>query len=179
MTEKIVTYSLSNGRLRTKTYQLSNPKENFSVKIEGIVETLKKFDTLESNLLNELDNLLRKFVDDYHKEIYYTAPVDTSRYRDNWFERKLTKNSYILYNSYANVVDPKGVHYANFLVYGIPRFRFIASQYRYGNSSTGALHDLSLLNFEMVNRVVNPEIKKFVIKKVKEAEKKAGFAEVN
>jgi hypothetical protein len=158
---------------------LSTPKKNFSVKIEGIVETLAKFDLLELELKNELDKLLQTFVDKYHKEIYLTAPVDTSRYRDNWFEKKLGKNNYILYNSYANVVDPRGVHYADFLVYGISRFRPIASRYYYGNPATGALHDISLLNFEMTKRVVKPGLNDFVNNKIRKAEKTAGFAEVN
>lgn len=161
-------------------FNLLSKKQNFSVTVEGITQTLKKFDLLDENIRKEVDVMMNSVVDDWQKEIFYTAPVDTERYRNNWFRRKIRSGYYQLYNSYANVVDERGVHYADALVYGIYRFKSIASdaKYYYGNPSTGALHDINMLNHEMVGRSLTPRLNDFVKMKIKQAEKKAGFAEV-
>lgn len=153
---------------------LSTKKAPFSVKVKGIPQTLKQFDAFDALVKKEIDDLISEIADDYYDEIYDTAPVDTTRYRSNWYKTKVRSGHYKLYNSYMNVIDPRGAHYGDYLVYGISRFKGIASKakYRYGNPMTGALHDISLLNFEMTKRVVIPKTKAFTIDRIK---KKTGF----
>ena len=145
---------------------LSTSKKPFSIKITGIVETLKKLDKFDKYVKKDIDEMVSDIADDYYEEIFNTAPVDTKRYRSNWFKKRIKKGQYLLYNSYANVISPRGEHYGDYLVYGLDRFAGIAvkAKYRYGNPATGALHDLALLNFEMTRRVVKPKVKNFMVK---------------
>lgn len=156
------------------TDYLSTPKKPFSVKVTGIVETLKKLDKFDDNVKKDIDKMMDKIADQYYEEIFDTAPVDTRRYQSNWFKKREKQGNYLLWNSYANVVSPRGVHYGDYLVYGIARFTGIAAKakYRYGNPVTGALHDLDLLNHEMTERVVEPTAKNFSIAR---AGKEAGI----
>jgi len=146
---------------------LSTPKAPFSVKVTGIIQTLRKLDKIDEFIKDDIDKMMDGIADKYYKEIYDTAPVDTRRYQSNWYKKRIRKSNYLLYNSYANVVSPRGEHYGDYLVYGIDRFTGIAAKakYRYGNPVTGALHDLALLNFEMTKRVVTPTVHRFTIKR--------------
>lgn len=157
---------------------LSTPKAPFSIKITGIVQTLRKLDRFDKYVKDDIDKMMEKITDKYYEEIFDTAPIDTKRYRSNWFKKRVKKSNYLLYNSYANVISPRGEHYGDYLVYGIERFAGIAAkaQYRYGNPATGALHDLDLLNFEMSHRVVKPTVRKFTSKR---AGDKAGLITID
>ena len=51
-------------------FNLLSPKVNFSIKVEGIVETLRKFGALDENVRREVDEMMSNVVDDWQKEIY-------------------------------------------------------------------------------------------------------------
>lgn len=163
-------YSYVSLGVVTAMVNLSTKKQSFKFRITGISETLRKLNLLEDGIIDEVDDLLEEFTNEYLKEIKDSAPYDTGRYWTNWDYQKEKVGKFIISNTYANVADPNtGVHYGDILVYGISKFKGIAgnkAKYRYGNPATGALHDLGILGVTMQPRFES-KFRKFTLRKIK------------
>ena len=134
-------------------------KDNFSIKIVGIPQLLKKLDLVYEGIADEVDELLKDFTKEYYKEIQDSAPYDTGLYHDKWYWNQTNLGRFVIWNDVSQVYNSE--HYSGYLVYGLNKFKSTASKmtvneeghvvkyYKYSDPLKGILHDISQINTVM------------------------------
>ena len=148
-------------------------KDALFINITDINQTLRNLDLLLDGIELEVDEMLKDFTKEYHKEVVDSAPKDTTLYSKKWYWNQTNIGKFVIYNDVSQVYNPDSeVHYSRYLTEKNDRFLGIAGSggYKYADPYLGIIHDISQINTIMAN-VLEQKVDAFTLRKVQQRKK--------